>query len=208
MSTMLRWSSALAWRDAGRGLTLAIVGLVVLPTGVWGIDTSRPGEERIQAESVGALDVGEGPLQSSLARQRLRKAMVDNSRYVSEQGVVTAEQLSHFLAGKRSPMLPFTAEIIAAANRYRVDPRLTVAIAGVESNFGRVSKGFNAWGWNNGRTRWRSWQESIDVYTRSISENYPNWRDVHRIASTYNPNTPQSWARKVIHFMETMTRTA
>lgn len=146
---------------------------------------------------------GDSILDMSLVRQRLRRARADEQSFLGDHGiVVTAEQLKGFLTRRASPMSAFTSEILSASNRYGVDPRLVVAIAGVESDFGKVCKGFNAWGWNNGRTRWQSWAHSIDVYTRSISERYPNWRNVAGMARNYNPNTPVAWARKVMGFME------
>lgn len=123
-------------------------------------------------------------------------------RYVSEQGeVVSVEQVARFLESQKSPMAPHAMDIVRAGSTYGVDPRLVIAIAGVESSFGKKCRGHNAWGWNNGRTRWSSWTESIDTYTRLFSEQYPNWRNLRRIAPVYNPNTPEKWGRKVSFLM-------
>ncbi len=96
--------------------------------------------------------------------------------------------------------------LVASANKYRVDPRFIVAVAGVESSFGKRCRGYNAWGWNNGKTRWGSWPEAIDNYSRLISEKYPNWRSIKRIAPRYNPNTPDAWGRKVAYLMASIER--
>jgi hypothetical protein len=134
----------------------------------------------------------------SLARVRSLRSSVKEARYIDGRGAqLSVRQLTKFLARKRSPMTPYADDIIVAANRYHVDPRVVVAIAGVESTFGRNSRGFNAWGWNNGATRWRSWSESIDTYTRLLGQKYPNHRDPARIARRYNPVTPEAWSRKV-----------
>lgn len=140
-----------------------------------------------------------------LARARTVRAALREARYEDGKGVrVTVQQVRSFLARKRSPMAPFADSIIVAANRYKVDPRVVVAIAGVESTFGKHQKGFNAWGWNGGKTRWRSWEESIDSYTRQISQKYPDHRNISRIASRYNPNTPEAWSRKVKGWMTSL----
>lgn len=118
--------------------------------------------------------------------------------YVGDSGeVVSAPQLARFLARHRSPLAGYASHLVQAGATYGVDPRLVVAIAGVESSYGKRCRGHNAWGWNNGRTRWESWPESIDNYTRLLAERYPNWRNIRRIAPIYNPNTPEAWGRKV-----------
>jgi hypothetical protein len=139
----------------------------------------------------------------SLARVRTLRNSSKEARYLdSRGGQLTVQQLTKFLARKRSPMTPYADDIIVAANRYHVDPRVVVAIAGVESTFGRNSRGFNAWGWNGGKTRWRSWSESIDTYTRLLGQKYPSHRDPARIAGRYNPVTPEAWSRKVRNWIK------
>lgn len=117
--------------------------------------------------------------------------------YADEKGTMTAAALATFLRRQRSPMAPYAPDIIRAANAYGTDPRIVVAIAGEESGYGRVCRGYNAWGWDGGRYRWRSWPESIDQYSRLLASRYPNHRDYRRIARRYNPPSPEGWAAKV-----------
>lgn len=117
--------------------------------------------------------------------------------YADQKGTITAAALASFLRRQRSPMAPFATDIIRAANAYGADPRIVVAIAGEESGYGRVCRGYNAWGWDGGRHRWRSWPESIDSYSRLLASRYPNHRDYRRIARRYNPPSPDGWAAKV-----------
>jgi transglycosylase-like protein with SLT domain len=140
----------------------------------------------------------------SLARARTARAAFREAWYQDAKGRLTVKQLNRFLARKRSPMATHADEIIVAANRYHVDPRVVVAIAGVESTFGLHSRGFNAWGWNGGSTRWRSWTESIDTYTRLLGQKYPNHRNVASIARRYNPVTPSAWSRKVQNWIRSL----
>lgn len=141
-------------------------------------------------------------LESSMLRGRIRHAalarrLAQEIWFDGDQTVVTVHQLQRFLSKQASPMADHSGAIIGAANRHGIDPRLIVAIAGVESTFGRNCGGFNAWGWNNGKTRWSSWEHSIEAFARLFSQNYPMHHNVKRMAPRYNPNTPDAWSRKV-----------
>lgn len=177
-------------------LLAATLAVIITPISTLGLPPPPVSEPPLV---LGANEVD--PLQGSMARQRARKSEADRLRYAGEGIAVTSAEIERFLADKHSPLATQATQIVAASNRYEVDPRLIVAISGVESDFGRVCRGFNAWGWNNGRTRWRSWGESIDAFTRAISERYPNWRNVRSMAARYNPNTPHSWSKKVTALM-------
>lgn len=138
------------------------------------------------------------------ARERKRTQIQARSLYADGEALVTADQIRDFLSRHNSPMAGHAEEIILAGNRYGIDPRMIVAIAGVESQYGKRCRGFNAWGWNGGRTRWSSWTESIDVYSASMGTNYPNWRNIKKVAPRYNPNTPEAWGRKVAFLMDSI----
>ena len=175
----------------------ALVGIVwtaAVPT----ITSSATRETGIHATRVAsAPEVG-------MARARLRvEALKPQNRGPDE---ATVMELQKFLKSHGSPMAPHAADIVAAAARYEVDHRLVVAIAGVESTFGRHCRGFNAWGWNNGATKWASWPASIDSYTKAFARGYPDRADIKRFARRYNPNTPQQWASKVSYFMAAIDR--
>lgn len=142
------------------------------------------------------------------ARERQRTEIQARSQYADGEAVVTADQIRDFLSRHNSPMADHAEEIILAGNRYDIDPRMIVAIAGVESQYGKRCRGFNAWGWNGGRTRWSSWTESIDVYSASMETHYPNWRNIKRVAPRYNPNTPEAWGRKVAFLMDSIQTAA
>jgi hypothetical protein len=87
---------------------------------------------------------------------------------------ITPDRVRTFLDRYGSPMAPTARAIVVAGIRHGVDPRLTVAIAGTESSFGKHHRGYNAWGWDapNGLTRWSSWQESIPEWTRLFAAAY------------------------------------
>lgn len=87
----------------------------------------------------------------------------------------TAAQLDAYLAGKGSPMAGQGSAFLASGGRWQVDPRLLVAIAGAESNFGVITCApFNAWGYGcpNGPFRFTSWADGIDTVAKGLRENY------------------------------------
>lgn len=92
-------------------------------------------------------------------------------------------------------MAPYSGRIVDAGIRHGVDPRVVVAIAGVESSFGVHAPGFNAWGWDSGRARWKSWPQAIDKYTERLSSAYTALRTGHfkRVSSTYCPPCGSRW---------------
>ena len=104
---------------------------------------------------------------------------------------ITPDRIRRFLDRYRSPMAPYAKAIVKAGKRHGVDPRLVVAISGTESSFGRFHKGYNAWGWDapRGLTRWGSWEESIDAYTRLFATGYRN-HDPRVIGPRYAPFAP------------------
>lgn len=192
--------------EATKGALVLCFGLVAL-AGLSGAPTIRASEMTAQVKPLpdaGETTIGLPPTdltETGFARQRQRKDVQDRSLYTDGASRVTSTQIRDFLTRHKSPMAGHAEEIVLAGNRYGIDPRMIVAIAGVESQYGRRCRGFNAWGWNGGRQTWSSWSESIDEYSERMGSNYPNWRNVRRVAPRYNPNTPEAWGRKVAFLM-------
>jgi hypothetical protein len=107
-----------------------------------------------------------------------------------------------FLAARGSPLAERAERIVLAGVRHGVDPRWIVAIAGTESNFGVEHHGHNAWGWSprDELSRWASWDEAIDAYTRHFARGY-RVRDPHRIGARYAPLSPR-WPATTRRFFE------
>ena len=123
--------------------------------------------------------------------------------YVGLDGeIVTPGRVRRFLASHGSPLAERAEHIVAAGLRHGVDPRWIVAISGTESNFGQKHHGYNAWGWSPGDalSRWSSWDESIDAYTRHFARGY-RVRDPHRIGARYAPFAPH-WPATTRKFFE------
>ena len=87
----------------------------------------------------------------------------------------TAAELDAYLASKGSPMTGQGASFVASGGQWQVDPRLVVAIAGAESNFGQITCApFNAWGWGcpDGPYKFESWADGFDTVMKGLRTNY------------------------------------
>src|SRR5262245_44029522 len=85
-----------------------------------------------------------------------------------------APDLAGYLRGRGSPLADHVPDIIRSANRYRIDPRLIVAISGGETSFGTRGRGpsvYNAWGIGPGRS-YGSWAEGIDAAAKLLRTGY------------------------------------
>lgn len=114
-------------------------------------------------------------------------------------------RLKSFLESYNSPLAPYAFEFVTYADLYDIDWRLVPAISGVESTFGkRIPQGsYNAYGWVNGKYRFQSWEDSIEIVSKTLREKYYNKgaTSIQKIAKRYAPPS-QSWAWKVKYFME------
>lgn len=81
-------------------------------------------------------------------------------------------RVAKFLKG--TPLEKYSTEIVAASDKYEIDYRLIPAIAMKESGAGRVTpkESFNAWGFENGRTRFESWEQAIDMVAKTLKTRY------------------------------------
>lgn len=112
--------------------------------------------------------------------------------------------LRKFLESHNSPLAPYAKHFIQMADVYNIDWRFVPAVAGVESTFGkRIPKNsYNAYGWVNGAYRFGSWENSIEVVSKTIREKYINKgaTSLDSIARRYAPPS-KTWAWKVRYFM-------
>jgi hypothetical protein len=116
------------------------------------------------------------------------------------------DKLEHYLASHNSPLASYAATFIAKADRYHLpDWRLVPAIAGVESTFGKAipANSYNAYGWANGAFAFTSWEESIDIVTRTLKYKYYDRGvdTIEKIERIYAPPS-STWARNVRFFMK------
>lgn len=102
-----------------------------------------------------------------------------------------------------SPLKPYAANFIDAADKYDVDWRLLPAIAGLESSFGKrqLSGSYNSYGWGGGRIYFESVEDGIDVVLTGLKTRYMNRgaTTVETIAPIYSESS--TWAPRIRLFM-------
>lgn len=130
-----------------------------------------------------------------------------NQELVSNLDYRRTLALYTFLDKFNSP-LKFHAQVfVEQTNKYDLDYRLLVAIAGVESTFGREIpyNSYNAWGWGiygNNIIRFSSYPEAIAVISKSLREDYiNNWeaKNIYQMGQFYAASP--TWAQRVVYFM-------
>ncbi len=118
------------------------------------------------------------------------------------------EIVRQFFAKYNSPLEPYAADIVAAANRYDLDFALLPAIAMQESTLCRsvIADSHNCWGWGiyGGKvTKFNNYPEAIETITKTLSTKYRDNGLItpFEIAKLYNPRNTNNWAENVTNFM-------
>lgn len=105
----------------------------------------------------------------------------------SVQGDERFKRLSYFLSERDSPMTPYAADFIRAADLNGLDWRLLPSLAVVESSAGKYCRNHNAFGWDSGGARFKSLRHGIHVVGNklAISPAYRGKTTVQKLR-TYN----------------------
>ena len=113
-------------------------------------------------------------------------------------------KLTFYLKKHNSPLENYAGVIIRKAEKYNLDWRLVTAISGVESTFGkRIPFGsYNAYGWANGDYNFKSWEDSIEIVSKTLREKYidKGADNLQKIARIYAPPSV-TWAGNVNFFI-------
>lgn len=114
-----------------------------------------------------------------------------------------------YLEKHDSPLLPYAKELLAASEKYDVDYQLIVAIAMCESNLCKKSPegSFNCWGFENGETKFLSWEQALDQVAKTLRERYLDDGLVtpEEIMARYAPPSVEiggPWAKCVRQFID------
>lgn len=75
---------------------------------------------------------------------------------------------------KKTELAPYANYMVEIADKYDIDFRLIPAIAMKESGAGNAipDGSFNAWGFENGKTRFTSWESAIDRVGKTLKDRY------------------------------------
>lgn len=117
--------------------------------------------------------------------------------------------IEKYLKKHNSPLLPYAYQLFQASERYQVDYRLIVAIAQCESNLCKKSPpgSYNCWGFENGETRFLSWEQAFDQVAKTLREDYLDMglTTPEEIMTKYAPPSVEKggpWAKCVNKFIE------
>ncbi|PIU28715.1 hypothetical protein COT08_00635 [Candidatus Woesebacteria bacterium CG07_land_8_20_14_0_80_44_9] len=121
------------------------------------------------------------------------------------------EIIRQYLKEYRSPLWPYAETIVSYADQYKIDFRLTTAIAQQESNLCKtIPPGtFNCWGWgihSQGTLGFSSFEEGIKTVTMGLATSYFNqgYDTPEKIMTKYAPASNGSWAEGVTQFLSEM----
>jgi len=117
--------------------------------------------------------------------------------------------IEKYLERYDSPLLPYAQDLFNASEKYGVDYKLIVAIAQCESNLCKKSPSgsFNCWGFENGETKFLSWQQAFEQVAKTLKEKYidQGLTTPEEIMPKYAPPSVEKggpWAKCVTQFME------
>ncbi|MFC1625424.1 hypothetical protein ACFL1Q_00060 [Patescibacteria group bacterium] len=132
-------------------------------------------------------------------RSALLKSQISQDSYD-----IRVEILKNYLQKHNSPLADYAKELVDYADTYELDWRMVAAISGVESTFGkRIPQGsYNAYGWANGNYQFESWDDSIEIVSKTLKEKYieKGAVSISQIARRYAPPS-STWSYKVKYFM-------
>lgn len=150
---------------------------------------------------ISLLDVGPSVAQTSTSNELDGQVL----------GIQITDMRPYYIANflKNTRLEPYSHYIVKVSDKYNLDYRLIPAIAMKESGGGNAVKEYthNAWGWENGRTVFPSWEVAIDTVGKTLKEKYADRGLVtpDEIMPVYAPPqiyTGGKWAKDVNHFFE------
>ncbi len=130
-------------------------------------------------------------------------ANIKLSEFKKEGSDFRVKVIENYLLRYDSPMAGNAQDFVYYADKYNLDWRLVLAIAGVESTYGKQIPpySYNGWGWGvygDNVIRFKSWKEGIQTVSQGLRERYMDkWggEDIYQIGSMY-ASSPH-WANSV-----------
>jgi len=115
-----------------------------------------------------------------------------------------AEKLTALLRQYNSPLISEVDTFIEEADKNGLDWKFLPAIAGVESNFGRVllDGSYNPFGWGGGYLYFKSFEQGIKTVAQGLTEPvYRGGKTPEAIGPIYCPPNYRYWINGVWQFM-------
>ncbi|PYT06231.1 MAG: hypothetical protein DMF60_09795 [Acidobacteria bacterium] len=98
-------------------------------------------------------------------------------------------RLQQYFADRKSPIGRLAADFLIAADSNKLDWRLLPSLSIIETGGGKGVRNNNIFGWNCGRTSFRSIKESIHVVAAKLSQSpWYRGKDTTGILKAYNSN--------------------
>lgn len=139
-------------------------------------------------------------------KKKLKRATAKEIQKVNKWMNV-AKEIENFLTSRNSPMASSSEQFVLAGKKYGVNPKLIVAISGIESSFGKKNIALhNAWGRKakgGGYNSYASWKDAIWDQASYLKRRYfdRGLITVEQIAPVYCPPNYRRWAERVNYFM-------
>lgn len=189
------------------------------------LEEARNARTELQAHAIAVATSEQGDREAAIQVAAAALAAVDNATFTTSSGntatvqvptessvstdVLTtnitseetsdwAARINEYLAG--SPLEGYGETFAAAAAQYGVDPRLSPAIATVESGKGSVCfRDYNAWGWGN--SDYTDWESAIYDQVEGLANGYDGTLTLEG-AERYCPPNYQEWYSSVAYEMD------
>ncbi len=115
-------------------------------------------------------------------------------------------QIKKYLSKRNSPLAKYAQDFVDAADKYKIDYRIAVAISVIESGGGKTTfKPYNAWGW--GKSGFANWKEGIYAVSKGIGKYYSKGLTTPKLISKYYcPPNADNWASKVQYVMNEISK--
>lgn len=120
-----------------------------------------------------------------------------------------AQVLAAYLAKHNSPLQYHSQDFIEAADKYNLNWKLVVAIAGVESTFGKqIPGGYNAYGWAiytpDSQFAFNSWRDGIFTVSEGLKVKYVDRGLETPLEMNRVYAASPTWGAKVNYFLNDM----
>ena len=128
-----------------------------------------------------------------------------------EEKDARVELVRQFFEKYHSPLEPYAANIVAAADKYSIDFRLLPAIAMQESNLCQKipRNSYNCWGfgiYGKTITLFSNYEEAIDTVSKTLAKEYVGrgLDTPQEIMKKYTPSNTGAWANSVNYFINSL----